>query len=116
MNPATEPALPPDRNKQQYVRQVLQQYLALPHTPARYRRRDRQLAEQLWARGVRLQDMEMAMLLATGRRLARSPEAPALGPIRSLHYFLPVLDEVTQQPLPKDYLHYLRRKVAELKP
>lgn len=101
--------------RQPYVQSVLQLYRDLPHTPARTNRLDRQLAEQLWDRGVRFQDIEMAMLLATARRLLRSPEAPALGPIRSLHYFLPVLAEVTQQPLSEDYLHYLRQKVAQFR-
>lgn len=105
-----------NQEKQSYVRSVLQLYLDLPHTPARFSRLDRRLAEQLCDRGVRLQDVEMAMLLATARRLMRSPEAPPLGPIRSLHYFLPVIEEITQQPLPESYLHYLRRKVAQLKP
>lgn len=106
----------PTPDKSVYVQQVLARYLALPHTPARYSRLDRQLAEQLWTRGVRVQDLEAAMLLATGRRLLRSPQMPPLGPIRSLHYFLPVLEEVTRQPLPESYLHYLRRKVAQIKP
>lgn len=105
-----------NQEKQPYVRSVLQLYLDLPHTPARFSRLDRQLAEQLWERGVRFPAVEMAMRLATARRLIRSPEAPALGPIRSLHYFLPVIEEITQQPLPESYLHYLRRKVAQLKP
>ncbi len=103
------------QEKQPYVENLLRLYLDLPQTPAHCSRLDRQLAEQLWQRGVRLQDMEMAMLLATGRRLARDAQAPKLGPIRSLHYFLPVLEEVTQQPMPESYLHYLRRKLAELK-
>lgn len=102
--------------KQQYVQSVLQLYLDLPHTPARSSRLDRQLAEQLWDRGVRFPAVEMAMLLATARRLMRSPQAPPLGPIRSLRYFLPVIEEITQQPLPESYLHYLRHKVAQLQP
>lgn len=105
-----------NQEKQPYVRSVLQLYLDLPQTPARCSRLDHQLAEQLWTRGVRFQDIEMAMLLATARRLSRSPQAPALGPIRSLHYFLPVLEEITQQPLPESYLHYLRHKLAQLQP
>ena len=100
---------------QSYVKSVLQLYLDLPQTPARASRLDHRLAEQFCDRGVRFQDIELAMLLATARRLLRSPEAPALGPIRSRHYFLPVLAEVTQQPPSEDYLPYLRQKVAQLK-
>jgi len=41
----------------------------------------------------------------------RSPQAPKLGPIRSLHYFAPVIEEVRSNPLPESYLEYLRQKL-----
>ncbi len=104
----------PDQQKQHYLRQLLHWYLDLPHTPNQSSRLDRLLAQQLWHRQVRLQDIEMAMLLATARRLARSPQAPPLGPIRSLHYFLPLIEEVIQQPPSESYVDYLRQKVAQL--
>ncbi len=57
-------------------------------------------------------DVVAAILLATARRLLRSPEATKLGPIRSLHYFAPVIEEVRSNPLSESYLEYLRRKLA----
>ena len=56
--------------------------------------------------------METAFLLASLRRAARRPDAMPLGPIRSLHYFLPVIEELLAQPVPESYLAYLRSKVT----
>jgi len=58
--------------------------------------------------------VESALLLATLRRLARSAELPPLPKIRSLAYFLPVIEELQQQPLPNGYLDYLRLKLRKL--
>jgi hypothetical protein len=55
--------------------------------------------------------VEAAIILATARRVLRPPDYPPLAPIRSLHYFLPVIDEITAAPLPPDYLNYLREKL-----
>ena len=35
-----------------------------------------------------------------------------LGPIRSLHYFMPVIEELLAHPVPESYLAYLRSKVT----
>jgi hypothetical protein len=46
--------------------------------------------------------------------LARSAELPPLPKIRSLAYFIPVIEELRQQPLPDGYLDYLRLKLRRL--
>jgi hypothetical protein len=58
--------------------------------------------------------VEAAFLLASLRRAARRPAAIPLGPIRSLHYFLPVIEELLRTPLHHGdaYLAHLRSKVA----
>jgi hypothetical protein len=94
-------------NKKDYVSKVLQLYLALPETPSRLNRLDYRLAGELHERGVTQEEIETAMLMAIARRLARNPQAPPLGPIRSLHYFLPVLNEVSSTRVPEGYLQYL---------
>ncbi len=94
-----------------YVQAVLKLYLQLPVTPDRFSRLDRRLALQLYHREIPLSVVEAALLLALARRTTRSPQAPPLGPIRSLHYFLPLIEEVCQQPVPTSYLLYLRMKV-----
>jgi hypothetical protein len=95
-----------------YVDKLLKLYLALPDTPNRTSRYDRQLAYDLHQQNVPLETVEAAFLLASARRTLRDPSYPPLAPIRSLHYFLPVIQEVTAAPLPKGYLNYLRQKLS----
>lgn len=105
-----------DTDAQLYVRTVLDLYLALPETPTRISRFDRRLALELFQRGLSLSIVESAFLLASARRLCRPSDAPALGPIRSLHYFIPVIEEIIHQPLPSEYIRYLRYKLANQLP
>jgi len=102
-----------DQKRERYIKRVLRLYLQLPETPLRHSRIDVRLASQLYEQKVKHKEIEQAMLLATARRLSRRPEAPALGPIRTLHYFLPVLQEIKREPLTRDYLGYLRGKVQQ---
>jgi len=101
-----------------YVQAVRSLYLQLPNTHRRFNRSDRGLASSLYQRGFSLDLVRSALLLATARRLVRNPAEPPLPPVRSLHYFLPVLDEIRLQPLPLGYLQYLEAKVraASLSP
>jgi hypothetical protein len=68
---------------------------------------DRRLAATLWERGVSLEVIETAFLLATTRRNARPGDQPPLPPVRSLHYFLPIIDEVGAMPDPAVYARHL---------
>jgi hypothetical protein len=97
-----------------YCQTLVDLYLHLPDTPRRLSRHDLRLVHQLWERQIPLTTIETAFLLASVRRAARSPDAVPLGPIRSLHYFLPVIEELLQTPLRygDTYLAYLRSKVA----
>jgi hypothetical protein len=83
--------------------------LRLPDTPRRLSPHDLRSVQQLWERQIPLTTVETAFLLASIRR----PDAIPLGPIRSLHYFLPVIEELFHTPLHhRDaYLAYLRGKV-----
>lgn len=95
-----------------YIETVLKLYLNLPETPSRMSRYDRELATKLCARKISMETIEAAFLLASARRLFRDPALAPLQPIRSLHYFLPVIDEVSAGPLSQDYVKYLRLKLA----
>jgi len=97
-----------------YVEQLLNLYLSLPETPSRASRYDRQLAQQLRRQQTTLETVEAALFLATARRSFRDPALPPLQPIRSLHYFLPVIQEVLESGVSPDYLRYLRHKLAPL--
>jgi len=101
-------------DREAYIRQVLSAYRQTPGTTGTIRRPDRLLAAQLYARGVPLHTVENALVLAASRRLPRSSDAPPLGTIRSLAYFLPVVDEVLALTVSQDYFRYLRRKIAGL--
>jgi hypothetical protein len=97
-----------------YVAAVLNLYLRLPETPFNASSNDRQTAAALHTRGVTLVAAESALLLASVRRLGRSPDMPPLSPIRSLAYFLPVIQELLDNPISEDYLRYLRLKMYSL--
>lgn len=95
-----------------YLRRLLALYCGLPQTAARRPfPPDRRTAEQLFDRGISLETIEAAFLLASARRMARDSKAPPLNPIRSLAYFLPIIDEVLIQPPDPGYVSYLRLKV-----
>jgi hypothetical protein len=97
-----------------YVHRLLEAYSATPGTCGAARRPDRLLAAQLHQRGVPIEVVENALILAAWRRLARSADAPPLGTIRSLAYFSPVIDEVLSLSVSPEYFRYLRHRIATL--
>ena len=96
-----------------YVRRLLDAYRATPGNVRRLLsiRPDRVLAAQLHQRGVPLEAVENALVLAAARRLIRPAGAAPLGAIRSLAYFLPVIEEVRQLQVGQEYFQYLRHKL-----
>jgi hypothetical protein len=103
-----------DRNE--YIGRLLEAYRRTPGTCGVVRRPDRLLAAQLYQRGVSIEAVENALILATARRLVRPADAPPLGIIRSLAYFLPVIDEVLHLQLSPEYFRYLRSRIAQITP
>ena len=104
------------RGQVEYVRQVLESYRKTPGTMGTVRREDRMLAVQLYQRGVAVSIVENAFVLAAARRLIRPADAPPLGTIRSLAYFLPVIGEVLGMRVSPDYFQYLRHKLQRIVP
>jgi hypothetical protein len=100
----------------EYIRRVLEAYRKTPGTMGTVRRADRMLAARLYERGVAVGVIENALLLAAARRLMRPAHAPPLGTIRSLAYFLPVIEEVLGLRVSPDYIQYLRYKLERLAP
>jgi hypothetical protein len=105
-----------DRGQQEYIRQVLEAYRKTPGTMGTVRRADRTLAAQLYQRGVSVVVIENALVLAATRRLVRPAGEPPLGAIRSLAYFLPVIEEVRELRVSPNYFRYLRHKLANPAP
>jgi hypothetical protein len=103
-----------DSDQQRYVRQVLQSYRNTPGSTGTVRRPDRLLATQLYYRGVSIEVIENALTLAAARRLMRPADAQPLNAIRSLAYFLPVIEEVLELKVAPGYFEYLRQKLTRL--
>ena len=99
-------------SQEEYIRRVLEAYRKTPGTMGAVRRADRLLASQLYERGLSIKVIENALVLAATRRLMRPADAPSLGMIRSLAYFLPVIEEVLELRVSPDYFDYLRYKLA----
>jgi hypothetical protein len=101
-------------SSEEYIQKVLWAYRQTPGTTGTVRRPDRQLAAQLQERGVPLEVVENAFILAATRRLIRPEGSLPLGTIRSLAYFLPVIEEVLNSPISPGYFQYLRQKIQRL--
>ena len=104
------------QRQQEYIRRVLEAYRKTPGTMGTVRRPDRVLAGQLYQRGVSVSVIENAFVLAAMRRLMRPADAPPLGTIRSLAYFLPVIEEVLDMRISPEYFQYLRHKLQRSVP
>ena len=103
LEPHSDPAL--------YVAAVLTLYVDMPDTPLRASVPDQRQARIWFDRGVPLEAVETALLLACLRRTVRPTDVPPLPRIRSLAYFQPVIEELQQHPAPGGYLQYLRLKL-----
>jgi hypothetical protein len=94
-----------------YVTHILDQYVKLPGTLRRVLRQDRRTALALYRRGVRLDVVHNAFVLAVARRTFRSDPGQT-EPIRCLQYFVPVVDELLAEPPLPEYLDYLKRRLV----
>ena len=98
-------------SREEYVDAVLTAYRQAPGTAGTVRRPDRLLAAQLHERGVALMAVENALVLAAARRMIRPAGSPPRATIRSLAYFLPVIEEVLSLNVSPGYYQHLRHKI-----
>ncbi len=102
-----------DRNP--FVRAVLDLYLGLPDTAARRpSSNDLNLAGQLFDRGIAFEIVSAALHLASVRRSLQTNTATPLQPVRSLHYFLPLIAELMTSTQDPDYLRYIHARFVQL--
>ena len=99
-------------DRSEYVRLVLDSYRSTSGVAGVVRRADRLLAARLHERGVPVETVENAFVLAVSRRQVRPEGAAPLGTIRSLAYFSPVIDEVLESKVSSQYFDYLRRRLG----
>jgi hypothetical protein len=95
---------PSASDRRMYVQQVIELYRHVPGTTGHLRRSDRGFAAELHARGIPLDIIDAAVLLAVARRTIRSNDAPPLPKIATLHYFRPVIEELVAEPPPPGYI------------
>jgi hypothetical protein len=113
MTPAAS-ILDPNSNPAVYVLTVLARYVDLPDTPLRASVPDQRQARLWFDRGIPLEVVETALLLACLRRTVRPADVPPLPRIRSLAYFQPIVEELQEHPAPAGYLQYLRLKLRSI--
>jgi len=101
----------PTTDRTHYVRRLLDSYRHTPTCAGRVRREDQRLAYRLFDQRIPLRLVEAALTLAAARRLFRSNQAEPIFPIRSLHYVLPLIEEIRQKPIDPDYIDYIAFKV-----
>jgi hypothetical protein len=105
---------PPHLDQHQYVERVLEGYRQTRTTAGKVRSADRRLAIQLYRQGVPITLVEAAFALAAVRRIFRPPERPPLKPIHSLHYFIPVMEEIRECAIDPGYIQHQQWRLENL--
>jgi hypothetical protein len=100
-------------DRQQYVQAVLERYRQTPGVLGHIRRADRELALRLYENRVPLYVIDRACVLAAARRVRNNAFSTPLPPVRSLHYFLPVIQEVIHRPPGPRDIDEMRRLLAQ---
>jgi len=81
-----------------YVDEVIRLYRATPTVLAHVRRADRLLARRLFDQQVPIHVIRNALVLGAARRVLHNGFSSPMPPVRSLHYFLPLVREVLDRP------------------
>lgn len=91
------------------TQRILAAYCALEDTAlSRPSRADRVLAKHLVARGLTFDLLQSAFILATARRRLASTSPQS---IRSLAYFIPIIEELLSDPPDPDYIRHLASRL-----
>ena len=110
MTAVTEPS------RSDYVAAVLDAYRHIPGAVGHVRASDRRLALRLFDDRIPLDVVRAALALAALRRHRRPRDAESLQPVRSLHYFKPVIAELAASRPDAHYLLYLQHALGQLQP
>ena len=97
-----------------YVDAIKSSFVDIGCTIGKFSARDAQFAQDLQQRGIPLEIVQDAMLMGAARKYISWLNGGAPQPIGSLAYFVALVSEIQERPLPADYREYLRRKVGQL--
>ena len=94
-----------------YIQCALACYRITPTAAGTLDHQDRLAAAEIFEEGVSLELLQAALILAAARRSFREATEPPLAPIRSLRYFLPLIEEIRATPIEPDYIRYLEQNL-----
>jgi len=100
-------------SRSNYLARVIRLYLDDPDTPTIPSKADWEIAADLFASNVPLQNIRIAIKLALIRRRLRSSKTP-LPPIRSLAYFRAVALNLSAEETEPDYVKYVDHLYEQL--
>jgi len=104
----------PDPRPEKFVAALKKLLEARPCVDTVFSTSDEILAHNWFRRGLSLQRIEQAILLGCVRKYASWRNNSRRSPIRSLHYFESVLEELQQQTPQPEYWNYLRSRLQRL--
>ena len=81
----------------------------------KFRKQGRLLALQLYQRGIPAKKVQDALALVAVRRMIRPADAQPMTIVRSLAYFLQVIEEVLEMEVGEEYFQYARQKLQRLR-
>ena len=81
-----------------YVAEIIRLYRATPTVVGHVRRADRVLARRLFDQRIPLHVIRAAFVLGAARRVLHNGFSTPMPPVRSLHYFVPLVREVLDRP------------------
>ena len=105
----------PEAAEAPYVDQIARLLLEAPGVQCSFSQADRQLAARFYRQDLSLQQIEQALLLGCARKHVAWLNDHTGGPITSLSYFEPLIQEVRQQPVSDRYWDYLRSRLRTLR-
>jgi hypothetical protein len=103
-------------NPHTYIAAVRRMFLSQACVRSSFTPADDRIALQWRRRGVSLQCAERAILLGTLRKYVALVNHHGGTPISTLHYFSPLIEEVTRIDASADYWKYLAHRITDFEP
>lgn len=88
----------PADDADRYVSEIIRLYRATPTVLGRVRAADHMLARRLYDERVPIYAVRNALILGAARRVLHNGFSTPMPPVRSLHYFVPLVREVMDRP------------------